>query len=196
MRPLFEALAQGGTAIRSRCSDRNAKASNGWSTHSHRGNGPRGRWRGLGRCSPSSGGARGGAVRGGNQRAAGLPALHRLGRRDPGDGGAPRGARCLPARRRAASTMPSSTTLLSHRRKLQRSYPSGDLEQARAIRACLLAGRSDLSAATHCRRTRAFRRAHQMRVSARPDSGVGRAPCPRLARRFLTRRVVFGQSMA
>jgi hypothetical protein len=95
-------------------------------------------------------------------------ALHRLGRRDPGDGGAARGARCLPARRRAASTMPSFTTLLSHRRKLQRSYPSGDLEQARAIRACLLTGRSDLSAATHCRRTRAFRRAHQMRVSARP----------------------------
>jgi len=34
----------------------------------------------------------------------------------------------------AASTMPSSTTLLSNRPKLQRAYPSGGLEQARAIR--------------------------------------------------------------
>jgi hypothetical protein len=33
----------------------------------------------------------------------------------------------------AASTMPNSTTLLSSSRKLQRVYPSGGLEQARAI---------------------------------------------------------------
>ena len=33
----------------------------------------------------------------------------------------------------AASTMPNSTTLLSNSRKLQRAYPSGGLEQARAI---------------------------------------------------------------
>jgi hypothetical protein len=64
--------------------------------------------------------------------------------------------------------------------------------------ACLLTGRWSLSAATPCRQARAFRRAHQMRVSARPDSGVGRAPYgrARLARRFATRRVVFGQTMA
>src|ERR1700677_441183 len=34
----------------------------------------------------------------------------------------------------AASTMPNSTTLLSSSRKLQRAWPSGGLEQARAIR--------------------------------------------------------------
>ena len=79
-------------------------------------------------------------------------------------------------RRRAASTTPSSASLLSNTRKLQRSYPTGDWERARALR----------------------RPPNQMGVIARPDSGVGRAPygCPRLARRFSTRRVVFGQSMA
>ena len=66
--------------------------------------------------------------------------LHRPGRRDPGDEGpvllsaAARGARYLPASPKGGLDNPSSTTLLSNRRKLQRSYPSGDLEQARAIR--------------------------------------------------------------
>ena len=70
MRPRLRRWRRGGTAILSRCSDRNAKAGSGWSAQSYRACGRDGAGA-VGRDArrlPAR--AHGGAVRGGNQRAA------------------------------------------------------------------------------------------------------------------------------